>query len=103
MDKPPQIIVLYSDSGLTTIVRNSPTVSALEQKTSIGSAYDEFFQGYGAEIRLSHPDFHSNSTYKRTSTPRGGCESAPLPNRFNHADRRYNRTRLGGNTSDIGF
>ena len=41
----------------------------MEQKTGIRSLYDEFFRGYGAEIRLVCPDFRPNSTYKRTSTP----------------------------------
>src|SRR6478736_556628 len=43
----------------------------MDQKTGISSLYDEFFQGYGAEIRLSCPDFRPNSTYKPTSTTRG--------------------------------
>jgi len=37
----------------------------MEQKTGIESLYDEFFRGYGAEIRLSRPNFRPNSTYKR--------------------------------------
>ena len=36
----------------------------MDQKTGIGSLYDEFFRGYGAEIRLFCPDFRPNSTYK---------------------------------------
>jgi hypothetical protein len=42
----------------------------MDQKTGIRSLYAEFFPGYGAEIRLSRPDFRPNSTYKRTSTQR---------------------------------
>ena len=37
----------------------------MEQKTGIRSLYDEFFRGYGAEIRLFCPDFRPNSTYKQ--------------------------------------
>ena len=39
----------------------------MDQKTGIRSLYDEFFRGYGAEIRLFCPDFRPNSTYKPTS------------------------------------
>ncbi len=41
----------------------------MEQKTGIRSLYDEFFRGYGAEIRPFAPNFCSNSTYKRDSAP----------------------------------
>jgi hypothetical protein len=41
----------------------------MEQQTGIRSLYDEFFRGYGAEIRLSSPEFRPNSTYKRTYSP----------------------------------
>jgi hypothetical protein len=44
---------------------------AMEQETGIGSIYDEFSRGYGAEIRLFCPDFRPNSTYKPTSTTKG--------------------------------
>ena len=40
----------------------------MEQETGIKSLYDEFFWGYGAEIRLFCPEFRPNLTYKRTST-----------------------------------
>jgi hypothetical protein len=40
----------------------------MEQKTGIKSLYDEFFRGYGAEIRLLCPDFRPNSRYKPTPT-----------------------------------
>ena len=40
----------------------------MDQKTGIRSLYDEFFRGYGAEIRLFCPDFRPNSTYKQSST-----------------------------------
>ena len=43
---------------------------AMDQETGIRSLYDEFFQGYGAEIRLFRTDFRPNSTYKRSSTIR---------------------------------
>ena len=36
----------------------------MDQKTGIGSLYDEFFRGYGAEISLFCPEFASNSTHK---------------------------------------
>jgi hypothetical protein len=42
----------------------------MDQETGIGSLYDEFVRGYGAEIRLSCPDFRPNLTYKQTSTTR---------------------------------
>src|SRR5262249_3099672 len=35
-----------------------------EQNPGIRPLYDEFFQGYGAEITLIGPDFRPNSTYK---------------------------------------
>ncbi len=44
----------------------------MDQKTGIGSLYDEFFRGYGAEIRLFCPESRPNSTYKLTSTLCGG-------------------------------
>ena len=40
----------------------------MEQKTGIRSLYDEFFRGYGAEMRLICPDVRPNSTYKPTYT-----------------------------------
>jgi hypothetical protein len=40
----------------------------MDQETGIRSLYDEFFQGYGDEIRLFCPEFRPNSTYKPTST-----------------------------------
>ena len=40
----------------------------MEQKTGIRSLYDEFFQGYGAEVRLICLGFRPNSTYKPTYT-----------------------------------
>jgi hypothetical protein len=40
----------------------------MDQKTGIGSLYDEFSRGYGAEIRLFCRDFRLTSTYKPTST-----------------------------------
>ena len=43
----------------------------MEQETAIGSLYDEFFRGYGPEIRLFCPDFRPNSTYKPTYTTKG--------------------------------
>jgi hypothetical protein len=39
----------------------------MERKTGIGSLYDEFFRGYGAEIRPICPDFRLTSTYKHIS------------------------------------
>jgi hypothetical protein len=41
----------------------------MDQKTGIGSLYDEFFWAYGAEIRPFCPEFRPNSTYKWTYTP----------------------------------
>jgi hypothetical protein len=41
----------------------------MEQKTGVSPLYDEFFRGYGAEIRLFCPEFCPNSTYKQSSTP----------------------------------
>src|SRR5208337_3809002 len=41
----------------------------MEQKTGIGSLYDEFLRGYGAEISLFVLEFLSNSTYKPTYPP----------------------------------
>jgi hypothetical protein len=38
----------------------------MDQETGISWLYDEFFRGYGAEIRLFCPDFRPKSTYKRT-------------------------------------
>jgi hypothetical protein len=38
----------------------------MDQKTGIRSLYDEFFQGYGAEISLFCLELLSNSTYKPT-------------------------------------
>ena len=43
----------------------------MEQKTGIGSFYDEFLRGYGAEISLFVLEFLSNSTYKPTTCRRG--------------------------------
>jgi hypothetical protein len=40
----------------------------MDQKTGIGSLYDGFSRGYGAEIRLFRPDFRPNSTYKQSYT-----------------------------------
>ena len=40
----------------------------MEQKTGIRSLYDEFFQGYKAEIRLFCPASRPNSTYKPAYT-----------------------------------
>src|SRR5208337_5130432 len=41
----------------------------MEQKTGIGSLYDEFLRGYRAEISLFVLEFLSNSTYKPTYPP----------------------------------
>ncbi len=41
----------------------------MEQNPGIRTLYDEFFQGYGAEITLIGPDFRPNSTYKPTYRP----------------------------------
>jgi hypothetical protein len=41
---------------------------ALDEKTGIGSIYDDFFRGHGPEIRLVCPEFRPNSTYKPTYT-----------------------------------
>ena len=38
----------------------------MDQETGISWLYDEFFRGYGAEIRLFCPDFRLNSAYKPT-------------------------------------
>jgi hypothetical protein len=46
----------------------------MEQKTRIRSLYVEFFQGYGAGIRLFRPDFRPISTYKQSYTL---CHSSP--------------------------
>ena len=43
----------------------------MEQGTGISLLYDEFFWGYGAEVRRYCPEFRWNSTYKRNSTTRG--------------------------------
>ena len=39
----------------------------MDQETGISWLYDEFFRGYGAEIRLFCPDFGLNSMYKQAS------------------------------------
>ena len=49
----------------------------MDQKTGIRSLYDEFSRGYGAEICLSCPDFRPNSTYKQSSTTKGGAVKVP--------------------------
>jgi hypothetical protein len=42
----------------------------LEQDSGISSLQDEFFRGYGAEIKLIFPDSRPNLTYKPTYMPR---------------------------------
>ena len=56
----------------------------MEQKTGIGPLYDEFSQGYGADIRLIGPDFHTNSTYKQGSTL---CGEQPAKERPDYPTR----------------
>ena len=41
----------------------------MEQETGIGSLYDEFIPGYGAELRLISVEFISDWTHKPTSPP----------------------------------
>jgi hypothetical protein len=49
----------------------------MDQRTGIGSLYDESFRGYGSEIRLVCPAFRPNSTYKRSYLP--SSLWAPIP------------------------
>src|SRR4051812_32957682 len=72
----------------------------MDQKIGIGTLYDEFFRGYGAEIRLSCPSFRPNSTYNPPSTTsrfrRVSRETPPLAGRPTHGRRRLRRPRLRG-------
>ena len=51
--------------------RRSRPVSRKGTENWKTSFCDEFFRGYGAENRLSCPDFRPNSTYNPNSTPKG--------------------------------
>jgi hypothetical protein len=51
----------------------------MEQKTGISSLYDEFFQSYEAEIRLSCSVLRPNSTYKQSYTLMGSDSTGAWP------------------------
>ena len=74
----------------------------MEQKTGIRSLYDEFYRGYGVEIRLFCLKFLSNSMCKRASTtgskpPR---EVRPLNPTFDSDDCRTPNEVAGGEADE---
>jgi len=58
-----------SRTPMVPVIVSPRSLFRAQSRKSVGSLYDEFLRGYGAEISLFVLEFLSNSTYKPTYPP----------------------------------